>query len=93
MKKLIYIILILAELFVGVLLMYSMWMSTLYVPFFATLAVVLGFLTWQILKFVKTEDEAKRQKIKLNIFLIMMLPVVVFFFTYVVIAIIMAFAM
>jgi hypothetical protein len=47
-KKLLYFILIAAELFVGVLLMSSLWMSGLYIPIAIAAVALVALLIWQL---------------------------------------------
>mgnify|MGYP003508845671 CR=1 FL=1 len=84
MKRLLYFILLIAELFVGSLLMISVWDALFYIPI-AVLAVVVGLLIWQIVWYFKINDPAR--KILRNNALIMFIPIEEFVVTYVVIAI------
>lgn len=86
MKRLLYFILLIAELFVGSLLMISVWDALFYIPI-AVLAIVVGLLIWQIVWYFKTNDPATKRKILRNIALIMFIPIAAFVVTYVVIAI------
>lgn len=86
MKRLLYFILLIAELFVGSLLMISVWDALFYIPI-AVLAVVVGLLIWQIVWYFKTNNPATKRKILRNIALIMLIPIAAFVVTYVVIAI------
>ena len=88
MKKILYFGLLIAELFVGSLLMASLWNSSLYILVAASVAAVAGLLIWQLVRYFKITDDAVKKKILCNIALIMLIPEVVFFATYVVIAII-----
>ena len=74
MKKALYIILLLAELFVGFLLMYTAWNSLGWIPCVITIAVWAGLLAWQIVALTKNSDATKVWKIKRNIALIMLIP-------------------
>ena len=74
MKKALYIILLLAELFVGFLLMYTAWNSLGWIPCVINIAVWAGLLVWQIVALTKNSDAAKAWKIKRNIALIMLIP-------------------
>lgn len=94
MKKILYFVLIIAELFVGSVLMISLCNSSLYIPSAVSVAAVVGLLIWQIVRYVKTAELAVKRKLLRNIALIMLIPIAVFFLTYVVVAIafIVAFA-
>ena len=93
-KKLLYFILIAAELFVGALLMSSLWMSGLYIPIAIAAVAVVALLIWQLVLLSGRTDAAARIKILCNVACVMLIPIAVFFITYVVIAIafIIAFA-
>ena len=86
MKRLLYFILLTAELFIGSLLMISVWDALFYIPI-AVLAIVVGLLIWQIVWYFKTNNPATKRKILRNIALIMLIPIAAFVVTYVVIAI------
>ena len=86
MKRLLYFILLIAELFVGSLLMISVWDALFYIPI-AVLAIVVGLLIWQIVWYFKTNNPATKRKILRNVALIMLIPIAAFVVTYVVIAI------
>ena len=94
MKKILYFVLIIAELSVGSVLMISLCNSSLYIPSAVSVAAVVGLLIWQIVRYVKTAELAVKRKLLRNIALIMLIPIAVFFLTYVVVAIafIVAFA-
>ena len=74
MKKVLYIILLLAELAVGALLLSAAWNSIGWLPCVITIALWAGLLVWQIVALKKNTDEAKVRKIKRNIALIMLIP-------------------
>ena len=74
MKKVLYIILLLAELALGFLLMSQAWDGLGWLPCVITIAVWAGLLAWQIVMLKKNGDAAKAWKIKLNIALIMLIP-------------------
>ena len=92
MKKVLYFILIAAELFVGSLLMIALCNSYLYIPVAVAVAAVLALLIWQLIRYFKVDDPAAMGKMLRNISLIMLIPIAVFFVTYVVIAILFIFA-
>ena len=86
MKRLLYFILLIAELFVGSLLMISLWDALFYIPI-AVSAIVVGLLIWQFVWYFKTNDPATKRKVLRNIALIMLIPIAVFVVIYVVVAI------
>lgn len=61
MKRLLYFILLIAELFVGSLLMISVWDALFYIPI-AVLAIVVGLLIWQIVWYFKTTILQQKEK-------------------------------
>jgi hypothetical protein len=87
MKKILYFVLLIAELFVGSVLMISLWDSSLYIPLAVSVGAVVGLLIWQLVRYIKITDAAVKKKIFRNIALIMLIPIAVFFITYVVVAI------
>ena len=88
MKKILYFILLAAELFVDVLFMMALWNSLLYIPIAIAVVATLAMLTWLIILFTKAEDKMAKRKIILGIALSMLIPLIVFAITYVVIAVI-----
>ena len=91
MKRLLYFILLIAELFVGSLLMISLWDALLYIPI-AVYAIVVGLLIWQLVWYLKTNEPATKRKILRNVALILLIPIAAFIVTYVVVAIAFIFA-
>ena len=87
MKKILYLFFVIAELFVGSMLMISLYNSSLYISLAVSVAAVVGLLIWQLVRYVKAAELAAKRKLWLNIALIMLIPIAVFFVTYVVIAI------
>ena len=87
MKKALYFILLIAELFVGSLLMISLWDSSLYIPIVFSVVDVLALLIWQIILLSKAVDHTAKIKIMCNIALVMLIPIAVFIITYIVVAI------
>ena len=87
MKKILYYMLLGAELFVGTLLMIALCNSSLYIPVALVVLAMVALLTWQIKSFRKTEDPARRRKILLRIALILLIPGAVFMITYIAVAI------
>jgi hypothetical protein len=92
MKKVLYFALLIAELFVGTLLMISLWNASLYIPVAVAAVAVVGLLIWQLVRYIRATDPAVKKKILLNVALFMLVPMAVFFVTYVVIAIAFIFA-
>ena len=94
MKKIFCFVLLIAELFVDSVLMISLCDSSLYIPLAVSIAAVVVCLIWQLVRYVKVAELAVKRKLLRNIALIMLIPIAVFFVTYVVIAIafIIAFA-
>ena len=88
MKKILYIILLAAELLVGIPFMISLWDSSLYIPIAIAAVALAALLTWQIILFVKATNAAIKRKILSRIALVMLVPIAVFFATYIVIAIV-----
>lgn len=87
MKKILYFILLAAELFVGTCLMISLWDSSLYIPMAIAIIAVVALLTWQIILFFKTADNTVKSRIMLKIALIMLIPIAVSVIMIIVIAI------
>lgn len=87
MKKILYFILLAAELFVGTCLMISLWDNSLHIPMAIAIIAVVALLTWQIILFFKTADNTVKSRIMLKIALIMLIPIAVFVITIIVIAI------
>ena len=87
MKKLLYFILLAAELFVDVLFMMALWNSSLYIPIAIAVVATLAMLTGLIILFTKAEDKMAKRKIMFKIALSMLIPLIVFAITYVVIAV------
>ena len=87
MKKILYFALLAAELFVGSVLMISLWESSVYLSVAVAVAAVLSLLVWQLVRYVKATDPEAKKKIRLYIALLGLIPIAVFFATYVVVAI------
>ena len=94
MTKILYFILLAAETLLGIPFMISLWDSSLYIPIALSVGAVVGLLIWQLVMYTKITDATVKKKIFRNIALIMLIPIAVFFITYVVVAIafIIAFA-
>ena len=86
MKKVLYFILLAAELFVDVLFMMALANSSLYIPIAIAIVATLAALIWLIILFAKAEDKKTRIKIMLGIALSMLIPLIVFAITFVVVA-------
>lgn len=74
MKKVLYIILLLAELAVGALLLSAAWNSIGWISCVIAIVLWAALLVWQIVALKKNTDAAKARKIKGNIALIMLIP-------------------
>lgn len=77
-KRVLYILLLLAELVLDTLLMSVLWSITLVIPVLAIMAVSTGLLVWQIIALVRAADPNKKRKKKRNIALILLLPIAIF---------------
>lgn len=86
MKKVLYFILLAAELFVDVLFMMALANSSLYIPIAIAIVATLVALIWLIILFAKAEDKKAKRKFILGIALSMLIPLIVFAITYVVVA-------
>ena len=86
MKKVLYFILLAAELFVDVLFMMALANSSLYIPIAIAIVATLVVLIWLIILFAKAEDKKAKRKFILGIALSMLIPLIVFAITYVVVA-------
>lgn len=75
------------ELFVGTLLMISLWNSSLYIPIVIAAVASVAMLTFMIIMFAKAKEPEAKRKFMLGIALSMMIPIAVFFITYFVVAI------
>ena len=94
MKKILYIILLLAELFFGSLFWLSLWSSNLIITCISVIVALVALSAWQIFALVKTTDQTKKRKILRNIALIFLLPTATFIavFIYVAVGLIIAFS-
>ena len=86
MKKILYFILLAAELFVDVLFMMALANSSLYIPIAIAIVATLVALIWLIILFAKAEDKKAKRKFMLGIALSMLIPLIVFAITFVVVA-------
>lgn len=87
MKKILYFILLAAELFVDVLFMMALANSSLYIPIAIAIVATLGALIWLVILFAKAEDKKAKRKFMLLIALSMLIPLIVFAITFVVVAV------
>jgi hypothetical protein len=78
MKRILYFILLIAELVVGFLLMSLVWRTTLYIPCVIVAAVWAALMAWQIVSLSKAKDAAAQKKILRNIVFVMLIPTAVF---------------
>ena len=87
MKKVLYFILLAAELFVDVLFMMALADRSLYIPRAIAIVATLVALIWLIILFAKAEDKKAKRKFMLGIALSMLIPLIVFAITFVVVAV------
>ena len=87
MKKVLFFILLAAELFVDVLFMMALANSSLYIPIAIAIVATLVALIWLIILFAKAEDKKAKRKFMLGIALSMLIPLIVFAITFVVVAV------
>lgn len=76
MKKALYFILIIAELVVGFLLMSLACANTFEIACIIVAVIWAVLMVWQIVLLAKTTDAATKGKIKRNIALIMLIPII-----------------
>lgn len=86
-KKILYFILLAAELFVGTLLLMSLWMSNMVITCAGAIVATVGLLIWQIIRFAKATDPTIKRKSTRNIALALLLPVAVFVAVYIYVAV------
>ena len=86
-KKILYFILLAAELFVGTLLLMSLWMSNMVITCAGAIVATVGLLIWQIIRFAKATDPTVKGKCLRNIALVALLPVAVFVAVYIYVAV------
>ena len=92
MKKVLYFIMLAAELFVDVLFMMALANSSLYIPIAIAIVATLVALIWLIILFAKAEDKKAKRKFMLGIALSMLIPLIVFAITFVVVAVLFVIA-
>ena len=78
MKKVLYFILLAAELALGAVCMNIIWNATLQLPCVIVAIVCAALLVWQVIKLVKATDDAAKRKAKRNIALVLLIPTIVF---------------
>ena len=91
MKKALYIILLIAELVLGLAILSILWNSTFYLAMGVIIAVWAALLVWVLLKLKKTEDAAAKRKLYRRLVLVMASPTIIF--VILVIGFIIAFSM
>lgn len=87
MKRILYFILLIAELTVGALLMSALWDSSLYIPVAVAAVALVALLVWHIVLLVRAKDATEKRMILVRIALVMLVPGVAFALTYVGVAI------
>ena len=87
MKKVLYCILLLAELLVGILLMISLWSNNMYSPCVITAVAFVALLTWQIILLTQVTEPVAKRRVLRNIALIMLIPSVSFVIVFVYVAV------
>ena len=87
MKKILYFILLAAELFVGSLLLSSLWMSNMIITCAVTVVATLGLLTWQVIRLVKATDPIIKRKSMRNVALALLIPFATFVAVYIYLAV------
>ena len=92
MKKVLFFILLAAELFVDVLFMMALANSSLYIPIAIAIVATLVVLIWLIILFAKAEDKKAKRKFMLGIALSMLIPLIVFAITFIVVAVLFVIA-
>ena len=92
MKKVLYFLLLAAELFVDVLFMMGLADSSLYIPIAIAVVATLATLIWLIILFAKTEDKKAKRKFMLGIALSMLIPLIVYAITFFVVAVLFVIA-
>ena len=92
-KRVLYILLLLAELALDTLLMSVLWSITLIIPALAIMAITTGLLVWQFVVLVCAADAGRKRKKMRNIALILLIPTAIFlvFFIWFIIAMMIGF--
>ena len=83
MKKILYFVLLIAELVVGALLMYALYDSAMYIPVAIAAVALAASLVWHVVLLVKAADDVAKRMVLLRIALIMLIPCAVFAVTYI----------
>ena len=93
-KKILYFILLAAELFVGTLLLMSLWESNMTITCVVAIVATLGLLLWQTVRFFKATDPTVKRKSTRNIALALLIPFAAFVavYTYLVVGLAIAFS-
>lgn len=94
-KKILYFILLAAELFVGTLLLMALWMNNnMVITCSVVIAAMVALWTLQIIRFARATDSTVKGKCLRNIALVALLPVAAFVavYIYVVVGLIIAFS-
>ena len=78
MRKILYIILLLAELVIDALLMNLAWMNTMEIPCIITIVVWAALMVWQGIMLMKAQSSVSKGKLMRNIALVMLLPIISF---------------
>ena len=76
MKKVLYILLLLAELVVGFVLLALSTIAIRWIGFGIVTAIWAALTVWMLTKLKKAEDDSSRRKIKRRIALVMLIPAV-----------------
>ena len=82
MKKIFYFILLAAELFVGTLLLMSLWESNMTITCAVAIVATLGVLLWQTVRFFKATDPTVKRKSMRNVALALLIPFAAFVAVY-----------
>ena len=93
-KKILYFILLAAELFVGTLLLMSLWESNMTITCVVAVVATLGLLLWQAVRFFKATDPTVKRKSTRNIALALLIPFAAFVavYTYLVVGLAISFS-
>ena len=93
-KKILYFILLAAELFVGTLLLMSLWESNMTITCVVAIVATLGLLLWQTVRFFKATDPTVKRKSTRNIALALLIPFAAFVavYTYLVVGLAISFS-
>ena len=91
-KKILYFILLAAELFVGTLLLMSLWESNMTITCVVAIVATLGLLLWQTVRFFKATDPTVKRKSTRNIALALLIPFAAFVAVYIYLAVGLAIA-